>query len=117
MLAVDDEPLLREFLSACLTSDGHTVETIEDGATALARLKAGRFDVVITDKAMPEMSGEQLAVAIHQSAPGVPVILMSGFGDLMKAAGEMPLHIRAILSKPFTWSTLRAALAKVMTPP
>ncbi len=116
VLVVDDEPLLRDVAEACLTDDGHTVETVATGVAALARLQAGRFDVVITDKAMPEMNGEQLAVAINQGAPGLPVILMSGFGDMMKAAGEMPPHIRVILSKPFTRSTLRAALAKVVPP-
>ena len=66
---------------------------------------------------MPQMNGEQLAHAIHLNRPGLPVILMTGFGDLMKAAGQMPPHVRSILSKPFTQSTLRAALAKLFTPP
>ena len=62
---------------------------------------------------MPNMNGEQLAVAIHAVVPNLPVILMTGFGDLMNAAGEMPPHISAILSKPITQAALRAALAKV----
>ncbi len=114
VLVVDDAPLVRAITEEFLTSDGHTVEAVATGAIALARLADGGFDVVITDKAMPDMNGEQLAVAIHRSASGVPVILMTGFGDIMKAAGEMPPHVRAILSKPFTTSTLRTALAKVL---
>jgi len=54
-----------------------------------------------------------LAIAISESVPGLPIILMTGFGDLMKVAGELPPHISAILSKPITQESLREALAKV----
>jgi len=113
VLVVDDEPILRSLVEAYLTCDGHAVVTASSAALALPLLKTGQFDLVLTDKAMPEMNGEQLAVAIHECRPGLPVILMSGFGDLMKAAGEMPPHIRALLSKPITETSLRDALAKV----
>ena len=114
VLVVDDEPALCEVVQAWLNIDGHTVVTATNGAGALHELQGGRFDVVITDKAMPNMSGEQLAVTIHQSCPNLPVILMSGFGDIMKAAGDLPPEIGAILSKPVTESTLREVLAKVV---
>ena len=116
VLVVDDEPLLCELVKELLSSDGHTVETVENGETALARLKNGSFDLVLTDKAMPQMNGEQLSAAINQSAPGLPVILMTGFGDIMKADGELPPHIRAILSKPITETALREVLVKVFPP-
>ena len=112
-LVVDDEPALGEVVEAWLVSDGHAVVTATDGSAALHELQGGRFDVVITDKAMPNMSGEQLAATIHQSLPDLPVILMSGFGDIMKAAGDTPPHVGAILSKPVTEFTLREVLAKV----
>ena len=113
VLVVDNEPMLREIVDALLTDDGHSVVTAESGGAALQRIQTVPFDLVITDKAMPNMNGEQLAVAIHAVVPDLPVILMSGFGDLMKVAGEMPPHISAILSKPITEESLRAALAKV----
>ena len=114
VLVVDDEPLLRAIAETYLTEDGHKVETAPTGAVALAQLKTGKFDLVITDKAMPEMNGEQLAAAIHQTVPGLPVIMMTGFGDLMKVTGEMPPYISEILSKPLTQASLRAAMAKVL---
>jgi len=114
VLVVDDEPLLRAIAETYLTEDGHKVETAPTGAVALAQLKTGKFDLVITDKAMPEMNGEQLAAAIHQTVPGLPVIMMTGFGDLMKVTGEMPPYISEILSKPLTQASLRAAMAKVV---
>ena len=115
VLVVDNEPMLREIVDALLTDNGHIVATAESGEAALQRLQSLQFDLVITDKAMPRMNGEQMAVAIHAVVPNLPVILMTGFGDLMKVAGEMPPHIRAILSKPITEESLRAALAKVFS--
>ena len=117
VLVVDDQAQVCNLAAAFLTQDGHTVETAENGLAALACLKVSQFDVVLTDQAMPQMNGEQLAHAIHLNQPGLPVILMTGFGDLMKAAGQMSPHVRSILSKPFTQSTLRAALAKLFSPP
>ena len=117
VLVVDDEPLLCAVAEAWLLADHHKVVTAENGAEALAQLAAGLFDLVITDKAMPEMNGEQLAANIFKLVPSLPVILMTGFGDMMKAAGTMPPHINAILSKPITRESLRAALAQVLPPP
>jgi len=113
VLVVDDEPLVCEIVKEFLSSDGHLVEIVENAAAALARLKNGPFDLVLTDRAMPKMSGEQLAVVIHQNTPNLPVILMTGFGDIMKADGAKPPHIRGILSKPITETTLRETLAEV----
>ena len=113
VLVVDDEPALCEVVREWLSCDGHTVTTVGNGRAALRQIQANRFDLVITDKAMPELNGEQLAIEIHQQAPGLPVILMSGFGDIMKAAGEVPPQISAILSKPLTEASLREVLAKV----
>ena len=114
VLVVDDKPALCEVLKTLLTGHGHTVTTAASGVMALMQFRDSQFDVVITDKAMPDMNGDQLAATLQQITPGLPIILMSGFGDLMKATGEMPPHISAILSKPVTDAALCEVLAKVM---
>jgi DNA-binding NtrC family response regulator len=73
---------------------------------------SGWFDLVITDRAMPEMGGDQLAAAIMGIAPDKPVIMLTGFGDLMTAKGEKPAGVKAILSKPVTLDALRQAIAQ-----
>ena len=113
VLVVDDEPMLCEVVTAYLTVAGHLAETVTSGAAALQRLVTGQFDLVLTDLAMPQMNGEQLAAAIHAHTPALPVILMTGFGEKLKAKGKMPAHISAILSKPITEESLSEALAKV----
>jgi len=113
VLVVDDEPGVRDIVSEYLTIDGHVVDTAKDGEEALAKFQAGSFDVVVTDQAMPEMNGEALAANIKQSAPHVPVVLLSGFGDMMKILGEKPDNVDLILGKPITLTEMRGALASV----
>jgi CheY-like chemotaxis protein len=69
-----------------LSSQGHTVETANNGLEGLDKFLSGQFDLVVTDRAMPEMGGDQLATAIKQVAPDRPIIMLTGFGDLMEAA-------------------------------
>lgn len=114
LLVVDDEPAVREVVTEYLAADGHHVETATNGREGLEKFLAGRFDVVVTDQGMPEMSGDQLAAAIKRVAPNRAVILLTGFGDIMEAAGDQPVDVDTILTKPVTVSAMRQALAKVM---
>jgi CheY-like chemotaxis protein len=113
VLVVEDDPMVREVTAAYLRADGHTVSLADGGEEALRQLEAEAFDLVVTDRAMPGMSGDQLALAIKERFPGLPVILLSGFGDLMRAAGETPAGVDAVLGKPITGSRLRQAVASV----
>jgi FixJ family two-component response regulator len=67
----------------------------------------------MTDRAMPEMNGDQLAVEVKKLNPIQPIILLTGFGDLMTGAGEQPPGVDLVVSKPFTLATLRSAMSKV----
>ncbi|MFQ5859625.1 MAG: PAS domain S-box protein, partial [Anaerolineae bacterium] len=114
VLVVDNEPPVVEVVRAFLTGDGHTVETAMDGLEGLKKFHAGWFDVVVTDQGMPEMSGEQLAIAIRKVAPNKPVILLTGFGGIIKSSGASPAGVDLVVSKPVTLAALRQALAKVV---
>lgn len=113
ILAVDDDPNGRELLMSLLSSDGHTVETASNGREGLEKFHSGRFDVVITDKDMPEITGDKLAVVIKQFAPRKPVILLTAHGDELQASGARPQGVDAILSKPVTQNDLRRALSEI----
>lgn len=114
VLLVDDKPMARDAITQYLTTDGHTVETAANGREGLEKFHAGRFNLVITDQAMPDMSGEQLAIAIKQIAPNKPIIMLTGFGDMMQASNEMPRGIEYLVSKPITLTNFREALAKTI---
>jgi DNA-binding NtrC family response regulator len=110
---VDDEPIARDVLTEYLTGDGHTVETAVNGRDGFEKFKAGRFAVIITDRAMPEVGGDQLAAMVKEVAPATPVVLLTGFGDLMNAAGEKPDGVDLVVKKPIRLATLREVLAKM----
>ena len=115
ILVVEDEPPVRQVVVEYLTGDGHTVEAAANGREGLEKFHAAAwFDVVVTDRGMPDMSGDQLAAAIKRVAPNKPVILLTGFGDLMEASGEKPSGVDFIASKPVTMSALRQALREAM---
>jgi signal transduction histidine kinase len=113
ILAVDDEPTARDVISRCLTADGHTVVTAATGHQALAKLATERFDIVITDHAMPFMTGTELAHAIKRQQSGERVILLSGSSD--PGAERLPGGIDAWLEKPLSRGKLRNAILGVLS--
>ena len=111
LLVVDDDPMVLEILRDLLAADGHLFETAGDGREALEKFHMGWFDLVLTDLAMPEMNGDKLATAIKRIAPDKPVVLLTGFGDGMKASDTKPKDVDLLVGKPVTVSKLRKALA------
>ncbi len=110
ILLVEDKPLVREVILEHLLRQGHNVEVAHNGKQALERFLASRFDLVITDLAMPVMSGEQLAMEIKRVAPNKPIILLTGFGDSKGSCSDL---VDCVLIKPVTLFALRQAIAKV----
>jgi len=116
VLVVEDDPLVRMAVTEQLSSQGHTVQSATNGLEGLDAFMSGRFDLVLTDRAMPEMGGDQLATTIKQLAPGKPIIMLTGFGDLMQAKNERPAAVDAVVSKPVTLDALTDAIRLVFTP-
>jgi PAS domain S-box-containing protein len=114
ILFVDDEEFARRVVGRYLQADGHRVMLAADGQEGLKIFENERFDVVILDRAMPKMSGDELATAIKKISPKTPVIMLTGFGDTMRDRGEHPAGVDIILGKPLTRNDLRQALTKVM---
>src|SRR6185503_18913299 len=106
ILVVEDDPLVRMAVTEQLSSQGHTVQSATNGLEGLDTFMSGRFDLVLTDRAMPEMGGDQLATTIKQISPTKPIIMLTGFGDLMTVKGERPPSVDAVVSKPVTLDTL-----------
>ena len=112
VLVVEDEEMVREVISYYLAEDFHEITLAENGRIGLEKFRAGEFDLVLTDRAMPEMSGDQLAKEIKAIKPSQRLILLTGFGDLMNGAGETPEGVDLVVGKPFTMNNLRDAIAK-----
>ena len=105
VLCVDDEHKIRQLVTDCLETLGHRVTAVANGNEALRmlekRAKEGvPFQVVITDLGMPDMDGHQLSHEVKRRYSGLPVIMMTGWGTMMKDEGTSSAAIDALLGKP-----------------
>jgi two-component system, NtrC family, nitrogen regulation response regulator NtrX len=97
ILLVDDEPVFLHALAAALRGEGYDVETAEDGEKGLCKYRAKPWGVVVTDRAMPKLDGEEMAAAIRAINPEAPIILITGLACAQTTTGIF----NAILAKPF----------------
>jgi len=114
LLLVDDEEMVRNVLADLLRSEGHSVDVAPDGVHGLEEFRRKNYDVAFVDRAMPGMSGDQVAQALKSVKPDLPVVLLTGFGSLMNSAGEKPAGVDFVLGKPATIADLRAALVRAV---
>ena len=114
VLIVDDEPRVLEVVSAYLRCDGHSVSTAASGREGLEKFRRNRFDLVVLDRVMPEMSGDQTARFIKQVNDRIPVIMLTGFGALIEVSGSQPAAVDVVLNKPVTLDTLRVTIGKLL---
>jgi len=77
VLVADDDPLFQKYISRHLVAAGYVVRTALDGLDAIARLRAGLPDLIISDLNMPGMSGYEFLEVVHKRLPQIPVILIS----------------------------------------
>ncbi|MCK8778898.1 PAS domain S-box protein [Rhizobium sp. NTR19] len=112
VLAVDDDALVLMNTTLMLEDLGHTVVEAYNGVEALNELRSGgrKFDLVITDHSMPKMTGSELASAIHEEWPDLPVVIATGYAEL-PAGGDNRLPR---LPKPFSQSQLQDVVASVL---
>jgi PAS domain S-box-containing protein len=113
ILAVDDDPLIRMNVVDMLEDLGHVVVSAGSGREALERLGERKFNLLVTDHAMPQMTGAQLVAQARARCPDLAVILATGYADLPPGAQvDIPR-----LSKPFSQAELAAALAETVRAP
>ncbi len=112
ILAVDDDGLILMNTAALLEDLGHEVLQADSGEEALMLLRANPdIDLLITDQAMPNMTGTQLADHATEERGDLPIILASGFGDVPPGAQQRIVR----LGKPFGQTMLEQAVAQAMS--
>jgi CheY-like chemotaxis protein len=114
ILFVDDEAPLRDLTKGMLTSLGYTVTAVSgaEAALALFRQDGHGFDVVITDQAMPGMSGLKLTEELLRICPDLPVILCTGYNELIDDDRVHSVGVRECLTKPLLKHELSAAIQR-----
>jgi PAS domain S-box-containing protein len=116
VMIVDDEEALVALSEEMLAGLGYEPVGFESSATALQAFQAQprRFDVILTDEAMPELTGTDLAGTIHRLRPEIPIILMSGYGGTQLTARAAANGVSVVLRKPLRSRELAEALAHVL---
>ncbi len=116
ILLVDDEKMIVEVQRLTLERLGYRVTAFTSSSDALQELKANAcaYDLVITDMAMPVVTGEQLARHLETLRPDLPVILCTGFSERIAHAKVHSPVIKGILMKPLTISDLAASVRQVL---
>jgi CheY-like chemotaxis protein len=116
ILCVDDEAIIVNLHRKMLTRLGYRVETFTDPAAALSMISASMdgIDLIITDMAMPVMTGDRFVEAVRQVQPNLPVILCTGYRDRVSEKTATRLNINMVLDKPVELKQLASAIRDVL---
>ncbi len=102
ILIIEDEAAIRRVLTKILSeeSDTYQVEDAEDGALGFEKIKNNDYDLVLCDIKMPKMDGVELLEAVKKIKPEIPIVMISGHGDMETAINAMRLGAFDYISKP-----------------
>jgi two-component system response regulator FlrC len=117
ILVVEDDDALRDALLITLEAAGHRATGVDGGPAALIALAGKPFSMVVTDLRMDPMDGLTLLGQIRNLHPGLPVLLMTAFGDVDKAVAAMRGGACDFMLKPFEPKTLIEQIARYAVPP
>jgi len=112
---VEDEAQFREIEAEYLRNQGHVVETAANGKEGLDKFQRGNFDLIVADRAMPAMNGDAMTDAIKQTAPQLPVVMVTGFADLPTDQVQASRQPDLIIRKPITQEQLLHAIAQTLS--
>lgn len=118
ILIVDDESIVSGVLSSILGRHGYRVTIANSAQEALAALRAegAAYSLVMTDHGMPGMNGLQLIAEIQNTHPGLPTLLLTGWGDTVLQNNVVEAMPDAVLGKPINQSDLLETLARLIPP-
>ena len=116
ILLVDDEEAILKMEKQALERLGYQVTSLTSSLEALEAFRAapGKFDMVITDMAMPNMSGDKLSIELTKIRPDIPVLLCTGFSETMTEERIKSLGIRGLLLKPIIIRDLAKKMREVL---
>jgi DNA-binding response OmpR family regulator len=114
ILVVEDDLAIRQLSAETLITSGYQVDTAENGSVGWEALQASNYDLLITDNAMPKVSGVELVKMLRSARMTLPVVMASGTPPAEALNGDSSLQLAATLLKPFTMDELLATVEKVL---
>ena len=115
ILAVDDDKEFLTLLHDVLKDEGYEISVAESMPDAIKKVKDILFDLIITDKNMPEPKGADLINEIKSISPASKIIVLTGFGDVESYLELMNLGIYDYLNKPVKMSELKITIKKALS--
>ncbi len=115
ILVVDDEEIVRESLGGWLEKDGYTVVVAPDGPSAIARLEAERWSILVVDLKMPGMDGLQVLEEAKRLQPELAVVIMTAYATVDTAVAAMKGGAYDYLVKPFDPEELSIMMQKIVS--
>ncbi len=114
ILVVDDEALIRESMQANLNHAGYETHTASNGRDALLELDCDNYDLLITDLIMDNISGLELIKTVKETTPTLPVIIMTGYGELKSAIEALQLGTADYILKPYNNDQLMLTISNCL---
>jgi CheY-like chemotaxis protein/anti-sigma regulatory factor (Ser/Thr protein kinase) len=114
ILVIDDEDDVRSMLSQILSQANHHVIMAENGEKGVRLFEEGKFDMVLTDLGMPNMSGWEVCKTIKKMSPNTPVGMITGWGAEVNQPPNVEIGVDFIISKPFEFKQILNVVAETM---
>ena len=116
ILLIDDEEDILKFTKNALKQLGYEVESDDNGSNALAHFKSdpSKFDLIVTDQSMPNMSGLEFISEVLKIRPDMPIILCSGYSTKVSAENAADKGISKYIEKPYSKEILSGAIRDVL---
>ena len=114
VLIVDDEQTVRDLVAKTLTMADYDVDTAPDGPSALDRLSATEYDLLITDLKMPGMDGLSVIREVRRRSTELPIVIITGYSTEASAIEAINLGVSGYLTKPFRLPRVLAVAARAL---
>jgi len=114
ILVVDDEENLRDILSEILDSVGHEVDTASGGIEAMEMISKKKYDLVITDLGMDDMSGWEVADECYLKYPDIKIVLATGWAAQVEPGNLAMHHVNSMINKPFKIAEIARIVGQVL---
>jgi len=114
ILVVDDDSLLRDFLSETLNRSGYGVDLASTGGEALEKIRKEDYDIILSDVRMPNMDGMELLKTTKDFLPDAKVVMMTAYGTVQNAVEAMKLGAFDYVMKPFSIDEIELVLKRAL---
>lgn len=114
ILVIDDEKDISDLLSEYLNNLGYNTVPVYSGTDGLAKLEEGRYDLIITDLMMPEITGMELINIVVEKNINIKIIVMTGYEFMESGVESIAKNVHGYIEKPFCLNEIQAIVDRAL---